>query len=364
MQDRSIQKRFSDAMGRKYFPWVALLSLVLWLISALTLVLVLTKGACAEACITKGATRTFLQLWRKDSQRDVAQWNQRFENLSNLGFTEVIVQWSSYGATSFYGDSTSGRESSPSLSPLIKAANRHKTRIWLGLHYDPDFWQAIAGKNRDVEAYFQTRLSEMESRWPSLRRMLNKADPKQEVVKGWYISDEIDDVNWQSPKRSNMLQTYLKSLRQKLSREKKSWPVLISGFSNGAMPPEKWSLFWERLLQKTDIDGFLFQDGIGAKKLALAELEPYLKFLADKMDGTDLTFSVIVEVFQLMESRDNAAIMRAANISRITKQLALARKYGVLPITLFSAPDYMIDQSDANNRKLFDAWRRDISACR
>ena len=51
----------------------------------------------AHECRVENVQRTFIQLWNKDSQRSVAEWEKQFSQLKSIGFSEVILQWSSYG---------------------------------------------------------------------------------------------------------------------------------------------------------------------------------------------------------------------------------------------------------------------------
>jgi hypothetical protein len=319
--------------------------------------------AWASPCATQGAGRTFMQLWRADARRTSSQWDQWYAHLDSLGFSEIIVQWSSYGPVSYYTDGGTGRENSLSLAALIQGARRHEKRIWLGLHYDPDFWSAVGTEPAGLAIYLDDRLAAMEQSLPDLLNTVETADPRGKVVVGWYVSDEIDDQNWQDPVRRQALVRYLAALRRMLRKAEKTWPVLISGFSNGKLPPAQLSAFWDALLQQTRIDGFLFQDGIGAGKLTIQALEPYLQSFSQTFASEDSIFGVVVELFVIEEPTASAPGFHAAAFDRVTRQLALARRFSSLPITVFSAPDYILPAADEPGEALYDAWRADSAAC-
>lgn len=304
-----------------------------------------------------------MQLWRSDAQRTSIQWDQWFAHLDLLGFTEIIVQWSSYGPVSYYTVGEPDRENSLSLEALIQAARRHRKRLWLGLHYDPDFWSAIGKDHAGLVGYLDSRLAAMAQCLPDLLHTLETADPRREVVIGWYISDEIDDQNWHEPMRRKALFDYLAALRRMLRKVEKDRPILISGFSNGKSPPAQWSAFWKALLQKTRIDGFLFQDGIGAGKLTLQELEPYLQSFSDTFARSAFMFGVVVELFEIEEQITSPPRLHAAAFERIAGQLALARRFGSLPVTVFSAPDYLVPAAGEPSEQLYNAWRADTATC-
>lgn len=332
--------------------------------AVLVLLLFLTTGAWGLQCATQAVSRTFMQLWRSDAQRSPAQWDQWFEHLYALGFTEIIVQWSSYGPVSYYPDNGKDREKSLSLPALIMAARKHHRPLWIGLHYDPNFWSAIGKETAEVAHYLDERLQFTALHLPGLLRTLEKADPRAAVLTGWYISDEIDDLNWREPVRRKALVRYLTALRQMLRQAKPTWPVLISGFSNGNTPPAQWSAFWDQLLQKTQIDGFLFQDGIGAGKLTLQSLEPYLQSFSDRFSRKASAFGVVVELFDMQQPTTSPTALRSADFKRVAAQLALARRYSTMPVTVFSASDYLVPTAGKPGKQLYLQWRADMAACR
>lgn len=334
------------------------------LLFALTILMALCTCAHNHHCITRNADRTFVQLWRKDAQRTPEQWDQWFKGINRLGFSEIIVQWSAYGSISYHKDERAGQEESPCLADLIDAAKRHGTLIWIGLDYDPDFWKAIDGPVSAVPNYLHGRVRQISQRLPLLLHTIEKNDPQGKIVKGWYISDEIDDQNWRDPWRQKALWAYLESLRSRLRQARPAWPVLISGFSNGGWVPEKWTAFWNATLKQTGIDGFLFQDGIGAGKLTFDQLEIYLRSMHTGLNSTSDHFGVIVELFQFKQNASDApASLQAADMNRIAQQLELARKYSESPITVFAAPDYLNLSGDKPCHALYTAWKKDSATC-
>ena len=331
-------------------------------------VLFLMNGliACTHhpVCLTANTNRTFVQLWRDDAKRSSANWDQWFLQIDHLGFEEIIVQWSSYDDISFHIDPRPGYENAPSLEAFIKTALKHQKRIWLGLDYDPAFWEAIDAKPDRVKQYLSTRLSKIRQRLPHLLKSLEAIDTQGKIIQGWYISDEIDDVNWRDPVRQKLLHTYLKELRLVLHESHEKWPVLISGFSNGVCSPDNLTQFWDTTLNQTGIDGVLFQDGIGAGKLSLEQLETYLDHFHNHLGDADQRFGVIVELFEFTQQKSSdASTLQSAPFSRVSQQIALAQQYSILPITVFSAPDYLKSDGDQKSRKLYREWKIDRAFC-
>jgi len=317
-----------------------------------------------SACLTADTNRTFVQLWRDDAKRTTTDWDQWFLQIEHLGFDEIIVQWSSYDDISFHVDSRPGYENAPCLEAFTRAALKHQKRIWLGLDYDPGFWEAIDASPGGVKQYLSMRLSKIKQRLPYLLQSLQAIDAQDKIIQGWYISDEIDDVNWRDPLRQQFLFAYLKDLRLVLHKAHKDWPVLISGFSNGACPPDDLTTFWNTALKFTGIDGVLFQDGVGAGKLSLDQLETYLNHFHSHLEDADHRFGVIVELFEFTKNNSKQPhALQSAQFSRVSQQIFLAQQYSTLPITVFSAPDYLKSDGDQQSRKLYRDWEIDRAFC-
>jgi hypothetical protein len=317
----------------------------------------------ASSCQTQGVTRTFLQPWSYDAERTPEQWSDLFAELRRLGFREVILQWTSYGSLLIYHDTRSGYEIRPYLDRVIRAARQQHLKLWIGLHYDPDFWTHIDPQKPGTEAYLNRRLVEFSMRLPALVADIEQADPAGDTIKGWYISDEIDDINWQQAERQESLRRYLRSLRRLLENYRPHWPVLISTFANGQQPRQAFAAFWQATLAYSGIDTLLFQDGIGVKKLSLTQLDMYFKALQDQLDSSRFTVEAIIEIFQLPETPSKEFKTEAADFSRILQQLKVINTHSQKPITVFSAPDHLLPNRDSRAKALHRAWLQDRHDC-
>jgi hypothetical protein len=314
-------------------------------------------------CATQSVTRTFLQPWRDDADRSPEDWGELFAELHRLGFREVILQWTSYGTLLIYQASRSGYEIRPYLDTVIRAARQQQINLWIGLHYDPDFWTHIDPQKKQTAAHLNRRLIEFSMRLPALVADIEQADPAGDTVRGWYISDEIDDVNWQQPERQEMLKRYLSSLRRLLGNHRPDWPVAISTFANGEQSPQAFASFWQTTLDDSDINTLLFQDGIGVKKLTLSQLDLYFKTLQDQLDSSRHTLEAIVEIFQLPVKSAEAFRTEAADFSRILQQLNVIKKHSQQPITVFSAPDHLLRNRGSRAKALQRAWLQNRHDC-
>lgn len=322
--------------------------------------IVVSLSSYAQSCVTGKATRSFLQLWQAHAAYSPAQWDSLFAGLHQHGFTEIIVQWSTYGQVSYLADGRPGRETAECLPALMAAARRAKCKLWLGLHYDPEFWQRIE-KNSEVSAYLNKRLRFFEESLPLLLKLVTTTDPAGDTVAGWYIADEIDDRNWQSSQRQILLLNYLAAISSRLHTSTPRLPILISGFVNGTMTPTAWSALVKRVLMDTAIQTFLLQDAIGTGKMTVARLQPYLQVLLQTLPDPAGRFSLIVEIFSMGNGGEEHT--QPGPFDRIVEQLTSAASFSRSPLTIFSAPDHLLDTTKPGVMTLSKQWLNERTDC-
>ena len=160
-----------------------------------------------------------------------------------------------------------------------------------------------------------------------------------------------------------MLQRYLRSLRRLLGNYRPHWSVLISTFANGQQSPQVFAMFWQAILNYSGIDTFLFQDGVGAQKLSLSQLDRYFKAFHDQLDSSQHTLEAIVEIFQTPKVPSKEFKTEAADFSRILQQLKVIKTHSQRPITVFSAPDHLLPNRGPRANELHRAWLHNVNHC-
>lgn len=297
---------------------------------------------------------TFIQLLGEHREWPPAKWQSLFTQFKALGLSRLVVQWSAYDDIAFFQTSEYQGISPPPLETILSLADAAGMELFVGLHHHSEFWNKVALDANLVEVYLQR------SRHHStlLAERLEPLLKKHPSFQGWYIPQEVDDINWQTPNKRKVLFTYLNSLATQLHLMTPKKQVAISGFSNAAMDPETFEEFWSALLQAAPIDVVLFQDGIGVNKLKLKELPLYLKAMHDATSTNVRELQIVIEIFSQTEGPplDNNAFRAVpAPLERITKQLRIAGQYSEKNIA-FSVPEYMSQQGSAEARKLYERY--------
>jgi hypothetical protein len=162
---------------------------------------------------------------------------------------------------------------------------------------------------------------------------------------GWFMNEEIDDINWHEPAATSALHSYLQRVSDFLRLALPGAPVAISGFSNAHGPPAQLEAFWRELLSAAPAIGtVLFQDGIGVRKLTLENLPRYLRAVRAATDATGRRLWSVVELFEQtggppLDSGEFRA--SAAPFSRVAAQMQVEAACASTLIA-FSAADYML----------------------
>jgi hypothetical protein len=282
--------------------------------------------------------------------RTLEGWDSFFQQAHKLNIKHFIIQWAAYGDVLFY------EKNNPQslLGRIIQAAEKEKIKLTIGLRYDPKFWSALEGNESQLQDYLENRYQQQLQLLPGLVNLINEIDPQAKTVIGWYISDEIDDLNWQTESRRIMLNNYLGRLIQLLKKEK-NLPISISTYSTGKTPFSQVAGLYQFLFNIPGLDKVLFQDSIGTNNLNLFSLEIYLLAIQLQVKEYREHFGIITELFTIKEDGNSLS----ASPARVLRQLELARKFTSTDIGLFAFSPYILPNNPgAHYPELYYFWQQ------
>jgi len=300
---------------------------------------------------------TYLQLLDSHQDWTTRQWNNLFDEFAAMRISKIVVQWSVSENLAFFASKTYQHGPNPPLEAILGLADTRGMRVSVGLWHDPDYWRNVAAPAQAVEVYLRrARLHAS-----AIAEELAPSVTKHPSFAGWYISEEIDDTNWVQPERRRILKEHLQSMSSSLRALTPNADVSLSCFSNGNMDPDSLEAFWKSVLTDSSINRLLFQDGIGAHKLELEYLAPFLSAVKRATAASGRGLTVIVEVFDQTAGpgRDEGSFSAApAPLARIDRQIALAAEFASTDIVAFSVPEYMTPSAGEASRKLLEAYVR------
>jgi Domain of unknown function (DUF4434) len=283
------------------------------------------------------------------------QWAKLFSHFEALGVHQLIIQWSAYnGQTSFPFEANAPALVS-GLDTVLTLADQHNMQVYLGLNYDLAYWDRVGKTPQSVNNYLQ-HLGEKNVQ---LAQDLMHLSQSYRSFSGWYLTEEIDDINWNSPEKRAILIHYLQALIVQLHQLTPDKPVILSGFSNAALSPFKLTKLWHEIFSKTGLDIVLFQDGIGVNKLSLKQLPDYLAAVSWAARLNDKKFQIVIEVFKQISGtpiNKKPFLAVAATPVRVKKQMQIAWVYSS-ELIAFSIPEYMTPDAGTEAQLLFENFR-------
>ncbi|MGU3523674.1 DUF4434 family protein [Enterobacteriaceae bacterium C23F] len=240
----------------------------------------------------------------RDSSVTSAQWSGLMQALRQQGVDTLVLQWTQYG-TAFADD-----QGNQQLRQRASAAQAAGLKVIVGLNADPDFFSRQKQSASALKHYLG-RLREADLQLA--KRWSGAAELRPD---GWYLSAEIDDLNWRSPEKRAELLTWLGDTRQQLAKQG-SKPVYISSFFAGNMTPDAYAAMIAEV-EKLRI-GVWVQDGLGVKTLNQAQRQLYLDAAAG-CHATSPARGTVYEVFDVTPGKTFSAQPMAAK--QMAAQLA------------------------------------------
>lgn len=199
----------------------------------------------------------------RDMSMSDAQWQTMLQRLKVQGIDTLVLQWSRYGEAFGEGESRVWLEHKAAL------AAENNLQLVFGLAADERFFarqkQPYAARINYLNRLRADDIA-VARRWVEV---LGKAK-----IAGWYISSELDDLNWRTPQMQQAALDWLAKTRLSLA-EVADKPVAVSVFFAGNMAPDAWAK-WVTMLSHSGVKVWV-QDGAGTQTLPPAARELYLK---------------------------------------------------------------------------------------
>ena len=308
---------------------------------------------------------SYLQLLDYHSRWSNPEWRALFDNLIELRVESIVIQWSAFDQRPFYRAAPVPSAPDMPLESIIRMADASAMRVMVGLSHDPAYWTRVGRPDKRVYLAERLRLNRQAA---NELRAIVVAHPS---FAGWYISEEIDDVNWNAPADKLALFDYLKELSNHLRKLTPTARIGVSGFVNSRTDPHSLRDFWIDLFARAPaIDEVYFQDGVGVAKLTLAELPRYYSAMRD---ATTAAGRELVPVVEALRQTAGPPISKGefkaepTTLRRLGDQIGVANTYAARHV-VFGVPEYLTPAGGAPAARLYqeyrDAMRASGQACK
>ena len=229
-------------------------------------------------------TGSFTQPWCVDAYTTPEQWEAEFAAIEAAGIDLWIYQWTGDSArkTTIYPTKIPGWSQSSAYDQVesaLEAAQRHGVKVYLGLAFNEAWWQ----KEGSDRAWLLAEVRAMNAVADELYANYYLRYP--ETFAGWYINWEMDNVsgyNYRAAHKRNMIEAlgavsgHLKTLNPEL-------PSAIAPFFNAkiGVGSRRWQYFWRDMLEQTDVDILMLQDGVGVDHATVEQLPEWFQAVCD-----------------------------------------------------------------------------------
>ena len=252
-------------------------------------------------------TGIFWQPQSRDNRITDAQWNQLMLSVKQQGIDTLVVQWTQYG------DAFSNPEQQDALLKRLRIASTAGLQLVLGLNADPSFFSSQKQSDITLNHY----LSQLKDR--DIQQALHLSKELQGKFSAWYISAEIDDVNWRDQSRLSLMKTWLNSTKSELNRIDDK-PVYISSFFSGNMSPDSYGTLISEI-KDTGLKVWI-QNGEGTQVLTPKQREIYL----NKSSGCDTETPALGVIYELFNIKKPNSIKSHSDYEKLLNTSSACKK--------------------------------------
>jgi len=306
-------------------------------------------------------TGSFLQPLAHHAGWTQTDWDVLMADLAAVGVRNLYLQWTKLDDFKVF-DAAPGDAVEPALMDrVLRASAANGVNVWLGLIYSPTYWERVKRGPDQLAVYLKRhRVAVAE-----LARQLQDRVGSHPAVAGWYVTEEVDDVNWWAQDKRQLFREHLQELTAALRAIAPGRSVAISGFTSTTLDPTAYAELWRGLVDTSGVDLVLFQDGGGVGSLSPAETDLYLSALAPLVRAAGAEFGVIVELFTQRAGPplDDAPFAAGpGELDRIRQQIAVAAD-DTDRLVGFSFPEYMSAGGGPAAARLYRDYRDWQEAC-
>lgn len=244
---------------------------------------------------------SFFQLWNSAGCYcggwTQAQWETEFQRMKDLCQDTVIIQYSVWqnstgGEVGWYPTNLAGITTKlTALDNIMAAALNKSMKVFIGTYFNEDwntFTKTDSAYYTALQAKEYTVIDELWTRYSS-----------NTAFYGWYIPQEVDDLNFQSGTAKTLAINYFKDVSDYCKTKSATKPVMIASFFGRNQPADVEEQWWNDFFTTaTNVDINAPQDGVGAGHAGLGlDVAQYYTAIKNACTAHGVTFGADVESF-------------------------------------------------------------------
>jgi hypothetical protein len=307
---------------------------------------------------------TFIQLWNdigcSCGQWSQQQWEAEMNTMLEACTEEIVVQYGIYENVSWYSPTNlSGIQFQfTTLNKMFAAAENTGMKIRVGLYFD-EYWntadKSLTNTYNNLYAKHTAVIDEIQGLFGS-----------NSAFSGWYIPQEINDLEWQTTNKQSLLFNWLNDVSNYAKSVNNNTDVMIAPFFNLWVPADVIQTWYDGLLNTApNIAIIAPQDGVGIKlKQTDYHIPLYFSAIHSACEQNNRTFAATIESFEQTAGWpiDNGTFAaQPTSIISLHNQISAALRNGAEQLYQFSW-GYM-QPSVSNQTALLYSDYKNGSAC-
>ena len=235
------------------------------------------------------------------------------------------------------------------IETILQVADELGMQVYLGLGLNPEYWSGKFDAQGET-AMNQKIMTELEDLYGSYGSLA-----------GWYLPEELDDRNFNTPQAKEAVATYLKSMVM-YARFYTHRPVMVSPYFGINPDGTAYAQWWDSVLSEAKVDIVAMQDGVGTRRTTIEESASVFAALQPIMEKHDVQFWANIEVFDQIHGWPvDAGTWQAipATSDRVSTQLALESPY-VQKVIIFEFSHYMSPRLGGKAEELYHGYTDNI----
>lgn len=171
------------------------------------------------------------------------------------------------------------------VGTIMGAADALGMKVYLGLGLDSSYWDGAL----DIQKHLAENTALLDRLWSVFGSRPSFA--------GWYLPEELDDRNFLTPAKTEMVRSYIDSI---VGHAKSLTPadILMSPYYGMEPDGKAYAKFWDKVFSGNHPDVVAMQDGVGCTRNTTKEAAGVLRDLAEVMRKRGVRLWVNVETFQ------------------------------------------------------------------
>ncbi|MEY3417406.1 MAG: hypothetical protein RL060_1518 [Bacteroidota bacterium] len=301
---------------------------------------------------------SFIQLWNTNGcacgQWTQSQWEDQMQSMKDVCMDKLIIQYSIYKDNAWYSPSNASfvNYTNPTLSYMFSAAQKVGINLYLGLYFD-ETWNST---DKSLSTTYSDLLVNHKKTIDELYNLYGN----QSNFEGWYIPQEINDLEWQTNSNRDLLANWLQQTASYAKTKDVSKKVIIAPYFGPNQPADILQNWYEQLLTiATNIDIVSPQDGVGTSTKDIdVDIPLYFNAIKNAVHGKNKSFWATAESFTQthgwpIDNSNFAAL--PTSILNLSQQLSEEKQFATNLIQFEWG--YMQPGLNASTQKLYDDYK-------